>query len=112
MLLVFVGQVTASSVITCNMETQEQPASGMEMSAEMGGMDHSNHAMRMGAGETDTADCCDPGASCSMGSCLSIDTLISQSLNKQQVNSQKVIQPVLALVSQSPSSLYRPPIFS
>jgi hypothetical protein len=123
MLLVFVGQVTAASAITCNMVTQKD-SSNMAMSENThnmhstASMDHSNHTMNSDrtmnsdSNSSGLLDCCEPGSKCSMGSCLSLQTLTSQSLSQQKITSQEVFQPVLASVKQIPNSLYRPPILS
>jgi hypothetical protein len=115
MLLVFVSQVTAATVISCKMLSQEHSAD-MEQSMDMNmtGMDHSMHQMNddSSASGSIILDCCEAGANCSMGSCLSMLSIATSSLNKPQITVQKVLQATLALVSQTPSSLYRPPILS
>ena len=120
MLLVFVGQVTATTVIPCKMLSQKESAD-MEHSMDMNmvGMDHSMHQMGDDSklSDSDSTDssipnCCKTGANCSMGSCLTMLSITTNTLNKPQITIQKVLQPTLALVSQIPSSLYRPPIFS
>lgn len=122
MLLVFVGQVTATTVIPCKMLSQEQSddmEQSMNMNMNMVGMDHSMHQMGDDSklSDSDSTDssipnCCETGANCSMGSCLTMLSITTNTLNKPQITIQKVLQPTLALVSQIPSSLYRPPIFS
>ncbi len=118
MLLIFVGQVTATAVIPCKMVSQEQSGNvNMSMDMNMTGMDHSMHQMNDDSSDSNTSDsnipdCCKTGANCSMGSCLSMLTITSESIDKPQITIQNVFHPTLALISQIPSSLYRPPIFS
>ena len=120
MLLVFVGQVTATAVIPCKMASQEQSGDinqSMDMSMSMTGMDHSMHQMNddkdnSNSSDLNTLDCCETGTNCSMGSCLSMLSIATGSLNKPHITVQKVLLPTLALISQIPNSLYRPPILS
>jgi len=113
MLLAFVGQVTATTIVPCKMMTQSDN-SGMDMA----GMDHSAHQMTDKSENPDnshsdaTPDCCKTGTNCSMGSCLSMLSAANDNITKPQTTAQKVFFPTLALISQIPSSLYRPPIFS
>ena len=113
MLLIFVGQVSATAIIPCKMGSQQQPES-MDMTQDMQGMDHSSHMMGMNsyANDSEMPDCCDSSANCSMSSCLSILASTPLSMNKIQNSYQKPLYPASTFNSQTPNSLYRPPILS
>lgn len=94
MLLVFVGQATASAVMPCEMDAQTSIGSMM--------MDHDMSDM----------DCCDQDCSCPMGSCVSAVFINTPVLMEPELISQKIVQSPTRMLIQNLTSLYRPPILS
>lgn len=100
-LLIFVGQVAASTVITCPMDDQM--------------MDHS---MLMTSDQADNfapshgEDCCAESSNCTMSGCISF-ALTSPLITPEVVTaSQNIVVYINLALSQSLTSLYRPPILS
>jgi hypothetical protein len=109
LLLAFVGQTMASTVMPYQMTTQSQSNHQM-----MSGMDHSAHTMDHDANMVDTLqtsmDCCDQDCSCVMGSCTSVTLTAAPFAIEAKITTQKIVQYLHHLLAQSPTSLYRPPI--
>ncbi|NQZ07863.1 MAG: hypothetical protein HRT35_11940 [Algicola sp.] len=99
MLLVFVGQATASAVMPCEMDAQTSIGSMM--------MDHDMSDMASG-----DMNCCDQDCSCPMGSCVSAVFINTPVLIEPELNSQKIVQYSTQGLIQTLTSLYRPPILS
>ena len=106
LLLVFVGQVTAASAVTCFMDNQNQIA------AE----DHSNHMMGDQSNEDHSSqveDYCSQGVNCSMIGCVSFT--LANLLTDQEIllTPQDIVLLHINLAPSQPlTSLYRPPILS
>jgi hypothetical protein len=109
MLLVFTGQAVAFAVSSCQMDTDSSAT--MELSM----MDHSGHSMMDTVSDTATPmtmDCCDQDCNF-LGSCGSLMMTTSAYTFSSAVITPLDSSPVTVLLnSQSPSSLYRPPIIS
>ena len=105
LLLVFIGQVTAASAISC--ETDQQNQSMM--------IDHSQHDMNNQANDSSssqTDDCCADNSSCPMSSCISIALPPLYASFSVASVSDTFQLPINLALSQSLTSLYRPPILS
>ncbi len=101
MLLVFVGQASAFTVVPCEMNGQ---------ASMMSGMSHPIHDMSDMA--SSDMDCCDQECSCPMGSCVSAVLFNTPVLIEPELISQKIIQSPTRVLMQTLTSLYRPPILS
>lgn len=101
-LLGFVSQVVASAVMSPKMSSIHQSMPTMNM------MDHSSHAMDLVS--MAASDCCQQDCYCPMAGCVAamLPTLTSYDvvISPFQIS----LQPLSLVVSQSLSSLYRPPI--
>ena len=112
-LLVFVAQAVASTVVPCDMES-----SNMSASMDMAMMDHSGHAMDDYAAtpdsptDTGSSDCCSQDCTCSMIGCSAIALPTEGNCSATVVLSQPISASRLsAFESQLQPTLYRPPIF-
>lgn len=103
LLLATFGQAVASSVMPCTMDMQSQSQN----------MDHAMHQV---AGDMDMQmntngeACCDQECRCTIGSCFSL--ALTQDTAGESIDSSliKLSYASLMAASQTPSSLYRPPI--
>ena len=125
-LLTFVGQVTASTVVHCNMQLNgavksSEIASQMENTANFSdtqvdhsAMDHAamGHSMPTAESNTVMMDCCQVGNDCSMGSCLTV--FVFNDIEKINIGSVSlpISLPPFSATSRTRSTLFRPPIFS
>lgn len=113
LLLIFVGQATASAVISCSMQSSDTSQSMNDM---MKGMDHSLHSMDNPGDDQEIIsmmqDCCADGEHCSMASCFFVTISSEIQVDKFSIDSQKVNFNYTLATSQSLSSLFRPPILS
>jgi len=97
LLLVFVGQVTVASAISC--QTDQQNQSMM--------MDHSKHEMNNQA-----KDCCADETSCPMSSCISFALPSLYAISSVAITSDVFQPPINLALNQALTSLYRTPILS
>lgn len=106
LLLVFVGQVTAASAISC--QTNQHNQSMM--------MDHSKHSMNNQANDSSssqTDDCCADSSSCPMSGCVTFAIPTLYNATSTVTISSDIFQlPINLAFSQPLTSLYRPPILS
>jgi len=112
MLLVFVGQVVASAINTCPKGSTTEQNSGL-VAAMTDHSSHSNHNISASVPEADPnlSENCKLDCYCSLGGCASVAISTLQNNDVTEFLSQKINQtPFLALTSQIPSSLFRPPI--
>lgn len=111
LLLVFVGQVAASTTISCLTDPQQQSIE----------IDHSTHVMSNHANESSSSsalletpfeDCCAENPDCSMSGCLlfALPTFLKSS--EVVFSTQNFELPINLALSQSLTYLYRPPILS
>jgi len=111
----FVGQAMASTVMSYHMMKMEG-MNAQEQSHDMSKMDHSNHKMMSEPSEADSSsseDCCVKTCSCFAGGCSSLATLVKDLSHNPIIDLSSKISSYLPLaLSQQPTSLYRPPIFS
>jgi len=111
-LLVVVGQAMAASAISCQMVTQSQSGH-----MTMDGMDHAVHIMNGDADASDLApppasdDCCAQDNNCTMVSCVSIVLSAAPQFDGVMISFQEFDQAQTWAVSQTHTSLYRPPIY-
>lgn len=112
MLLVIVGQAMAVSVVPCKMDMHSQPGSKT--------MDVMNHSAHIMSADTDifetSGDCCDQDYRCSMINCSmvsSVSVVLSPApyFDSEMISSQEIGQSQSWAISQTPTSLYRPPIY-
>lgn len=113
-LLIFTGQVAASSIVLCSMP--ESPADTM-MDHSSHDMPHSSNDMKQSSdimehGASSSHDCCSDNASCSMAGCLLLALPVTLQLRVPHLIQQPVISEFFMATGQSSSSLYRPPILS
>lgn len=104
-LVTFVSQVSASSVLSCQMAEMEMANT----------MDHSSHMMTEKDVEqhhSSQDDCCARGNNCFMSSCITLALPELLQTPDSLATSKAVEQRALLLVSQFPNSLFRPPISS
>lgn len=103
MLLFFVGQVTASSAIACEMD--------LKISAQVSDEHQGHHGMNSDLGDkSDHDNCCDKSGNCTMSGCVAMAITTQDyglSANFQLVTPISYQSLHIDLVS---SSLYRPPI--
>ena len=119
-LLIFIGQVSASSVVSCLMLGKMK--SGQQMShsdmQKMGDMQHSvDHSMvEMNEVDAQTMtmmqDCCSGDSNCSMSGCVVIAAFSEMAMQGFQFVQQNIKSDYSMAPRQSLSSLYRPPILS
>jgi hypothetical protein len=93
MLLVFVGQASASTVMPCEMNALTSMDDMSDMSSS-------------------EMDCCDQDCSCPMGSCVSAVFINTPVLIEPELISPKINQSPTRVLMQTLTSLYRPPILS
>ena len=104
-LLVFVGQVTIASALSCD----------MDMPTGSSTMDHASHTMDHSDSQKMTVsskDCCDLNGSCSMSGCLSLALpevvlFATDPPTTEAVNNFRLLD-----IRSTLTSLYRPPILS
>jgi len=110
-LLIFVGQSMASAVMSCHMDTQNQPQNTATNMAA-----HSGHHMYDDSNSTSESEnisfeCCGQDCKCPISSCVSVMLpAVSHQINDSLIPAQKINLSLVSIVSQYPSSLYRPPI--
>jgi hypothetical protein len=78
-------------------------------------MDHSSHMMDHSMGdnaESSMGDCCDMEGGCSMSGCISLAVPNIAYYSSSNYSSESVESTLLLTVSNTSSSLYRPPILS
>lgn len=105
LLLVFAGQVTASTAIYCEMMDSA--------SAQMS--DHSGHDMsghQSHSSEQSDGNCCDSFGDCSMSGCVPIAFITTAETNDLRVVVTTIITHSRYIPIQTTNSLYRPPILS
>lgn len=113
--LAFVSQVMASTMMSYHM--MSNGCAGHAESQDMSMMDHSHHAMMAESVEsedTSANSCCASVCKCFTSGCSNFTVLMSgihNSLTADELSLPIHSRSNLAL-SQPPSSLYRPPIFS
>jgi len=116
LLLIFVGQVSASSAFSvCHMNMQNTNSQSDDASpqGDMSEMAHSAHIMSSIMNESETnMDCCDKGGGCSMTSCLSLALFSIFESNTLVFSTTPNILDANMSIARTPSSLYRPPIAS
>lgn len=113
-LLIFIGQASASSIVSCSMMQQQVSQSSLQMSSKM---DHSKHSMaEMNEADSQSMtmmqDCCNDGSDCSMSGCVLLAVGNEISLQSNEFTQQNLISDYTMAPRQSLSSLYRPPIIS
>jgi len=117
MLLIFAGQITASAVVLCPMQssssdmTMDHSAHSMDDSAiDDQVMDHTSH--NMDNASPMSGSCCVDNAGCSMAGCFFFTLQATLQLQSQEFEPQVAFSDYPMAISQINSSLYRPPIFS
>lgn len=117
-LLIFIGQASAASIVSCSMMPQQMSHADMQMMSGMQqSVDHSSHSMvEMNEINTQSMtmmqDCCSDGSDCSMSGCVLVAVANDISLQSNEFAQQNVISDYAMSPHQSLSSLYRPPIIS
>ncbi len=114
-LLIFIGQASASSVISCSMMSQQMTLSDMHMMSDMQhSIDHSMAEMDGANTQTMTMmqDCCSGDSNCSMSGCVIIAVISEMAMQGSQFVQQNIKSDYSMAPRQSLSSLYRPPILS
>lgn len=111
----FVGQAMATTVMSYHMISMKV-MSGQKQSHNMSMMDHSNHNMMSESVDkkaTSSKDCCAKSCNCFAGGCSNFITIIKTPDNNPMITlSSKIPSYTQVAQSQTPSSLYRPPILS
>ncbi|TWX54631.1 hypothetical protein [Colwellia hornerae] len=112
----FAGQAMASTIMSYHMMSMKG-MNGQEQSQDMSMMDHSNHNMTSDSSDDldkSEDDCCTQTCSCFTGSCSSIATFTKHALGNVLIIelSSKIFSSSSLVLSQQPTSLYRPPILS
>jgi len=97
----FLGQSMAYAMDSCQLQNPSHLTSKMNM---MSDMDHSMDSSDM--------SCCETEHLCSMSGCVSMAIPSIYTLSQVDFISQKINQQNIILFSQTPSSLYRPPLNS
>jgi len=104
-LLTFVGQTIASTAVPCHQ------MSDMDMSSqEMSMMNHSMASAEQSNAKMTMLDCCQQDCNCPMGISASATLSNTLTVNNLVFPSQKIEQYSNLSLSQSLTSLYRPPI--
>jgi hypothetical protein len=113
--LAFVGQTMASTVMSYHMISMKVMSSQKQLQ-NMPMMDHSNHNM-MGESvdkeDSTSEDCCANSCNCLAGGCSNFVTIMKNPDNNLIIGlSSKIPSYTRVAQSQTPTSLYRPPILS
>jgi len=121
-LLIFTGQVAASSIVLCSMQessidTMADHFSFSEISHTSHDMPHSSNDMNkvshgMDHKSSSSHDCCSDNSSCSMAGCILLALPVTLQLKTPNLIQRSVISEFFMATSQVSSSLYRPPILS
>jgi len=110
-LLIFVGQSMASAVMSCHMDTQNQPQNTATSVAAHSGHHMYGDSNSIPESEKVSFECCSQDCKCPISSCTSVMLpAVSHKINAPLISAQKINLSLISIVSQSPSSLYRPPI--
>jgi|GEM_PF-3496017 len=119
LLLTFVGQVSASATVHCNMQLMgatdtSMDSSGMDFNmANMSDMDHAAMGHEMPPSDESAKmmmDCCQLGNDCSMGSCVTIFMLSDFAKVDISGQSQSISASLPTTTSRQITNLFRPPI--
>ena len=105
LLLSLFGQAVAGSVMSCQMDDNNQASHSMCDDMDM----QAEHMSNFDMDNVQGADECDQTCDCCLGACSSNGSLSSDLLSLKQPSIIKTPLPDLALLSRS-GSLYRPPI--
>ena len=117
-LLTFVGQAFASVILPCPMETNTMQAiddaQTLMASHQKKSCHHSpitNKNIGNDVTDTSQSDCCDSQCNCPSGSCLSVALTMKQLELKGIVQTTELtLIPIVNVLPQYKSSLYRPPM--
>ncbi len=114
MLLIFTGQVFASSIVSCSMQESAVDTmldhSSHDMPYSSHGVKTDSHSMKHES--SSSHDCCSDSGNCSMAGCFLLALPVILQLQDSDFIQQSVISEFLMAPSQLSSSLYRPPILS
>ncbi len=119
-LLIFVGQASASSIISCSMSgqiTSDLPISHSDMQM-MVGMKHMVAHSMINMNEANAQsitmmqDCCSDDSNCSMSGCAIVAVASEMPMQAVGLVQQNITTDYSMVPHQYLSSLYRPPILS
>lgn len=113
MLLAFVGQTVASTILPCQPTSQHSSMLMSEAHHSVPAQDvNDNPGIDSSAVKTETSDCCgNQGDGCTMNNCIA--TVMIPACNQDLISSISTGAPMYypnSAQSQYPSSVYRPPI--
>jgi len=101
-LIFFASNVTATSILPCQMNMQKDSTM----------MSHSSHQMADQSSQLSSDDCCDKNSHCSMNGCATLALPVLFQYNHIALLSESIQHQVQFALQSFSTSLYRPPILS